>query len=69
MFKLNDGPNIKLVKVFKSAGVGLSLVCSLSFGVQLLFFFRSGISVVESPGFIIRCFVASSSLIYHRSYP
>ena len=32
----NGGPSIKLVDLFKLVGTGLSLVCSWSFGVQLV---------------------------------
>ena len=71
--RLNDGPDIKLVDLFKLVGTGLSLVCCLvirgSTGCFLLLRYFSGI--VLHPG-VLRvsqyvC-VESSSLAHHRPY-
>ena len=46
-FRLNDGPNIKLVDLFKLVLAGpIVLSVAWSFGVQMVVFFCSGISVV-----------------------
>ena len=44
--RLNDGPNINFIDLFKLVKTGLSLVFAWSFGVQLVVFFCSSISVV-----------------------
>ena len=44
--RLIDGPNIKLVDLFKFVGTGLSLVCCLVIWVSTGGFLCSGISVV-----------------------
>ena len=45
--KLNDGPNIKLVDLFKLVGTGLSLVCFSVICAQLVVSLCSGISYPE----------------------
>ena len=72
-FRLNDGPNIQLVDLFKLDGTGLSLVCCLVIR-------GSAGGFLFSPVFQWYCFhsevlrmsqyvsVESSSLTHHRLY-
>ena len=70
---LNDGPDIKLVDLFKLARTGLTLVCCLvirgSTGGFLLLRYISGIvshhGVLRVSQYV---FVESSSLTHHRPY-
>ena len=71
--RLNDGPNIKLVDLFKLVGTGLSLICWLvirgSSGCFLLLRYFSGI--VSHPGVLqVSQYVSveSPSLTHHRPY-
>ena len=71
--RLNDGPNIKLVDLFKLVGTGFSLVCCLvircSTGGFLLLRYLSGI--VSHPGVLRMSQYVSvefSSLTHHRPY-
>ena len=66
--RINDGPNIKLVDLFKLVGTGLSLVCCLvirgSTGGFLLLGYFSGI--VSLPGAVrVSQYVKSSLIIGH----
>ena len=71
--RLNDGPNIKLLDLFKWVETGLSLVCCLvircSTGDFLLLRYFSGI-VSHPGGFRVSQYVSveSSSLTHHRPY-
>ena len=71
--RLNGGPNIKLVDLFKLVGTGLSVVCCLvirgSTGGFLLLRYFNGI--VSHPGILqVSQYVSveSSSLTHHRPY-
>ena len=73
LLRLNDGPNIKLIELFKLVGTGLSLVCCLvnrgsTGGFPLLRYF-SGI-VTHPRVFRVSQYVSveSSSLTHHRPY-
>ena len=71
--RLNNGPNIKLVDLFKLVRTGLSLVCCLviggSAGFFVLLWYFSGI--VSHPGVLwVSQYVSveSLSLTHHRPY-
>ena len=60
--RLNDGPNIKLVELFKFVGAGLSLICCLAIrgstdGFLLLRDFSDGVS--QPRGFRVSQYVVS----------